>query len=199
MQDEDQAQTFAEWADRAYEDGDAHLALHLLSEALTRRPADPDYLKRRARLLVELERFGEAEQDARLGLRAAPDDPELLLYHGSALVARAEFRAALADFERLRALIPDNANLHVNCAEMALWMGEFATAEAGFAEALALDAANVAAHFGLARVCARQARCVESRAWLRRMLDLHNPAAGRLLLEIGDDACFRPCREQPAG
>ncbi|MGI8685261.1 MAG: tetratricopeptide repeat protein [Acidimicrobiales bacterium] len=196
MFDEDSAQAYAERAQRAYEDGDADRALHLLTEALLRRPADPALLKRRARLLVEMERFGEAERDSVVALRLVPDDPELLLYHGSALVARADFRAALADFERLRDLLPDNANLHVNCAEMALWLGDYAAARAGFGQALALEPTNVAAHFGLARTSALQHRCGESREWLARLVALRNPAAGRLLLDIGEDSCFRWCREQ---
>jgi len=52
------------------------------------------------------------------------------------------------------------------------------------------------AHFGLARVCAKERRCAASREWLQRLVALRNPAAGRLLLEIADDSCFRYCREQ---
>jgi tetratricopeptide (TPR) repeat protein len=199
MREEDSGQAYGEWAERAYNDGDAQLAVHLLTQALSRRPDDIDLLRRRARLLVELERFAEAECDAAQGLEQVADDPDFLLYHGSALVARAEFRGALADFERLRALLPDNANLHVNCAEMALWLGDYHTAHADFAHALAIDPHNVAAHFGMARVCAMQHRCGQSREWLQRLVDLRNPAAGRLLLEIGDDSCFRWCRAHSDG
>ncbi|HUS15081.1 MAG TPA: tetratricopeptide repeat protein [Chloroflexia bacterium] len=199
MHEEDPAGRFAEQAERAYNEGDVALALHLLTQALARRPGDPILLKRRARVLVDLERFVEAERDAGAGLREAPDDPDLLLYHGSALVARAEFRAALADFQRLRALLPHNANLHVNCAEMSLWLSDFATARSDFEEALVLDPKNVAAHFGLARVAAMQHHCAESRIWLTRLLELRDPAAAPLLLEIGEDSCFAWCREQMAG
>jgi predicted Zn-dependent protease len=196
MPEDDQVQALAERAERAYDAGDAPLALELLGRALARRPADPQFLRLRARILVEQERFAEAERDAARGLQAAPDDPELLLYHGSALVGRAAFDAALLDFAHLRDLMPENPNLHVNCAEMALWLDDYAAAEAGFTLALGLDPANVAAHFGLARVCAKGRRCAESREWLQRLVALRNPAAGRLLLEIADDSCFRYCREQ---
>ena len=191
---QDDAGHYDQLAERAYRQGDTRLALHLWTQALARRPGDPTLLKQRARLLVELERFSEAEQDAGSGLRQNPDDPDLLLYHGSALVARAEFSGALADFTRLLTLLPDNANLHVNCAEMAMWLGDYPTAEAGFAAALLLDPANVAAHFGMARVQALQGHCAESRVWLRRLVGLRNPLAGRLLLELDHDPCFRRCR-----
>ncbi len=191
---QDDARHYDELAERAYQQGDTRLALHLWTQALAQQPGDPALLKRRARLLVELERFSEAEQDAGRGLRAAPDDPDLLLYHGSALVARSEFGGALADFTRLLTLMPDNANLHVNCAEMAMWLGDHPTAAAGFEAALMLDPANIAAHFGMARVQALQGCCAESRDWLRRLVGLRSPLAGPLLLALDDDPCFRRCR-----
>jgi Flp pilus assembly protein TadD len=194
MADRNEAEYYADLAERAENEGDPGLALYLWTQAVERRPQDPLLLKGRARLLVALERFTEAEQDAWTGLRHDPDDPELLLYHGSALVARAEFGGALADFSHLLALMPENPNLHVNCAEMSMWLGDYPTATAGFEAALMLDPGNVAAHFGLARVEALGGRCEASRGWLRRLVDLHNPAAGPLLLEMERDPCFRLCR-----
>ena len=47
MREEDSGQAYGEWAERAYNDGDAQLAVHLLTQALSRRPDDIDLLRRR--------------------------------------------------------------------------------------------------------------------------------------------------------
>lgn len=86
------------------------LALADLDRAVALAPQDPDNVERRARILIDLHRYPEAERDLRRALELDSTHRGSLLAYGFMLKETYHFEEALGMYDRVVAAYPDRAS-----------------------------------------------------------------------------------------
>lgn len=192
-----------ERAETAWRSGSSLLeAKARLDQVLAAYPDDVEALKLRARVLMQMERAGEAVQDARRAVEVAPADGEAHLVLSEA--ARLYGNRALAEQELDAAAnrITTGTDLHVRMSWNAAMLNQIDRAEALARIALAQDASNAEAYYQLARVFVQKGEPDQAAAVLERGLQdsVVEPRVIRLdalLSEVQDHPALRPYMRRP--
>ena len=106
------------------------------SDTVAKRPSNSRARANYAAILVQQQRFTEAETHLRVALALHPDYPEAHVNLGAALCSQGRLTEGIEHFRRAIALQPDYRDAHRNLGEALATMGRNAEAVAAFRQAL---------------------------------------------------------------
>ena len=106
------------------------------SDTVAKRPSNSRARANYAAILVQQQRFTEAEAHLRAALALHPDYPEAHVNLGAALCSQGRLTEGIEHFRRAIALQPDYRDAHRNLGEALATMGRNAEAVAAFRQAL---------------------------------------------------------------
>jgi protein O-GlcNAc transferase len=176
---------------------DAGLLLEALdgfSRAAALRPDDLESRLGRARTLVALHRFEEAERGFHEVLTTRPQWPAALCGHAETLVALGRSPEAEATYRRVFAIDPTNADAYSGLGTILHDARRYADAEALCRSVLARDTSRFDVHYDLGTLLTKAGRLDEARASYRKVLALRSDhlEARSALLFLEHYSAIRP-------
>jgi YaiO family outer membrane protein len=151
-------------ARRAARGGDLECALHLYTQALSRRPGDPDALKGRAQVFAWSTRYVEAEIDERCVLARDPQDAEAALGLAAAVLRQDRFTEAEGLLREILSARPTDHGALMYLGELLLRTDRAAEAHVEYERAAAVEPEDPRARLGVARALAARGRVAQARA-----------------------------------
>jgi protein O-GlcNAc transferase len=161
------------------------LAVQLITQAITKRPDNPDYRANLAEALKALGRFEEARHQLDTAIALSPNNPVLRLNIGTLLAEMGDEVGALAAFGDAVALGPDLAEAHSNLGNLLLKKGRVIEALDACRRAAQLNPRLIEAKNNLGNALMAAGDKIEAEAAYRQALSL-DPDFPRAHYNLGD-------------
>lgn len=178
------AQLHQEIAAGFYERGQMEVALQELDQAIKLDPKNPKIYNTYGLVYAVLGQDAKAQENFLQAIALAPNDSEIRQNWGWFLCTHGKAKESIAEFDvAVRNPLyktPDIAL--VNAGRCSVEIGDYKAGEEYFKRALSVNGANANAAYSLSLLLYRQGRLDESRAVMKRVVQIGNPSSESLYL-----------------